>query len=92
MRRFLLPALLLAIAGAVAALAGFGSGRATSEAQATRLAALTRIQQRLVSGFARAAVEQRAGLAPNARAQQPAQSLQRSLLTGCRSIGARTCA
>ena len=83
MRRFLLPALLLAIAGAVAALAGFGSGRATSEAQATRLAALTRIQQRLVSGFARAAVEQRAGLAPNARAQQPAQSLQRSLLTGC---------
>ena len=83
MRRFLLPVLLLAIAGAAAALAGLGSGSTTPQAQATRLAALTPIQQRLVSGFARAAMEQRAGLAPNARAQQPAQSLQRSLLTGC---------
>ena len=83
MRRFLLPVLLLAIAGAAAALAGLGSGSTTPQAQATRLAALTPIQQRLVSGFARAATEQRAGLAPNARAQQPAQSLQRSLLTGC---------
>src|SRR3954454_17540638 len=81
MRRFLLPAVLLASAGAAAALAGLGSGRTTSEAQATRLAALKPIQQRLVSGFARAAAEQRAGLAPNARAQQP--SLQRTLLTGC---------
>jgi hypothetical protein len=81
MRRFLLPAVLLAIAGAAAALAGLGSGRTTSEAQATRLAALKPIQQRLVSGFVRAAAEQRAGLAPNARAQQP--SLQRALLTGC---------
>jgi hypothetical protein len=51
-------------------------------AQATRLAALTPIQQRLVSGFARSAIEQ-SGLAPNARGQQPVQSLQRSLLTGC---------
>ena len=67
MRRFLLPALLLAIAGAVAALAGFGSGRATSEAQATRLAALTPIQQRLVSGFARAA----RGAARRAGAERP---------------------
>ena len=83
MRRFLLPASLFVVAGAAAALAGVGSGGTTSEAQATRLAALTPIQQRLVSGFARAALEQRAGLAPNARTQQPAPSLQRSLLTGC---------
>src|SRR3954454_2444664 len=83
MRRFLLPGLLLVIAGAAAGLAGFGSGSSTPRAEATRLAALTPMQQRLVSGFARAAMEQRAGLAPNARAQQPAPSLQRSLLTGC---------
>ena len=80
MRRFLLPASLFVVAGAAAALAGVGSGGTTSEAQATRLAALTPIQQRLVSGFARAAIEQRAGLAPNARTQQPPPSLQRSLL------------
>src|SRR3954464_3171304 len=83
MRRFVLPALALAILGAAAGLAGFGSGSSTPRAEATRLAALTPIQQRLVSGFARAAMEQRAGLAPNARTQEPAQSLQRSLLTGC---------
>src|SRR3954454_18997119 len=83
MRRFLLPVSLLAVAAAVAGLAGLGRGRATSEAQATRLAALSPMQQRLVSGFARAAIEQRAGLAPNARSVQPPQSLQRSLLTGC---------
>src|SRR3954470_7748321 len=83
MRRFLLPALLLVIAGAAAGLAGLGSGSTTPRAEATRLAALTPIQQRLVSGFARAAMDQRAGLAPHARALQPAQSLQQSLLTGC---------
>ncbi|MDA0165715.1 hypothetical protein OM076_35940 [Solirubrobacter ginsenosidimutans] len=83
MRRFLLPASILVVAGAAAALAGVGSGGTTSEAQATRLAALTPIQQRLVSGFARAALEQSAGLAPNARTQQPTASLQRSSLTGC---------
>jgi hypothetical protein len=83
MRRFVLPALALAILGAAAALAAIGSGGTTPSAEATPLAALTPIQQRLVSGFARAAIEQRAGLAPNARSLQPPQSLQRSLLTGC---------
>jgi hypothetical protein len=82
MQRFLLPALALAGVGAAAAFAGVGSGGSTPSAQATPLAALTPLQQRLVSGFARAATEQRAGLAPNARRQAP-QSLQKSLLTGC---------
>jgi hypothetical protein len=81
MRRFLLPAFVLVLAGAAAALVGFGSGRSTSEASAQPLAGLTPLQQRLVSGFARAAAEQRATLAPNARGAQPAQ--QKSALTGC---------
>src|SRR3954451_13934074 len=81
MRRFLFPALALVLAGAAAALAGLGSGRSTPEAAAQPLAALTPLQQRLVSGFARAAAEQRATLAPNLRLQQAAQ--QRTALTGC---------
>jgi hypothetical protein len=81
MRRVLLPALALATTGAAAALAGLGSGGTTTAADAAPLGALTPIQQRLVSGFARAAAEQRAGLAPNARGQQ--QPLQRSGLNGC---------
>src|SRR3954463_16831105 len=81
MRRFLLPALALVLAGAAAALAGLGSGRSTPEASAQPLAGLTPLQQRLVSGFARAAAEQRATLAPNARSQPAAQ--QKSALTGC---------
>src|SRR5690242_4838101 len=83
MRRFLLPVSLLAVAAAAAPVAGFSIGRSPSKAQAADLAALTPMQQRLVSGFARAALDQRAGLAPNARTQQSQQSLQRSLLTGC---------
>jgi hypothetical protein len=83
MRRFLVPALALASFGTAAALAGLGSGGATTTARATALGGLTPIQQRLVSGFARDAIEQGAGPAPNARGQQPAQALQRSLLTGC---------
>jgi hypothetical protein len=83
MRRFLFPALALVVLGAAAALAGLGSGQTAQPAKAADLAALKPIQQRLVSGIARSAIEQRAGLAPNARAQQPGQSLQRSPLTGC---------
>src|SRR3954464_3031769 len=80
MRRFVLPALALVVAGAAAAFAGFGSGRSTSDASAQPLAGLTPLQQRLVSGFARAAAEQRATLAPNAR---PQSAQQKSALTGC---------
>ncbi|WP_028066126.1 hypothetical protein [Solirubrobacter soli] len=83
MRRFLLPVSLLAVAAAAAPVAGLGTGRSTSDAQASGLNALTPMQQRLVSGFARAALDQRAGLAPNARSLQPGQAQQRSLLTGC---------
>jgi hypothetical protein len=83
MRRFLFPALALVILGAIAALAGLGSGQTTQPAKAANLAALTPIQQRLVSGFARSALEQRAGLAPNARSQPAAQGQQHSQLTGC---------
>src|SRR3954468_19965590 len=81
MRRFLLPALALVLAGAAAALAGLGSGGSTPEASGQPLAGLTPLQQRLVSGFARAAAEQRATLAPNARTQQAPP--QKSTLTGC---------
>ncbi len=80
MRRFLMPAFALVLAGAAAAFAGLGSGRSTPDAQAQALAHLTPLQQRLVSGFARAAAEQRA---PSARALPNAQSLQKSQLTGC---------
>src|SRR3954467_12178633 len=50
MRRFLMPALALVLAGAAEALAGLGSGRSTSEASAQPLAGLTPLQPRLRSG------------------------------------------
>ena len=84
MRRFLLPALLLAIAGAVAALAGFGSGRATSEAagHAARRAdadpAAPGVGLRTRGAWSSAPGWRRTP-APSSRRQ----SLQRSLLTGC---------
>ena len=83
MRRFVFPVAVLVVAGAVAALAGFGSGRSTPAARARPLAALQPIQQRLVSGFARSVVEQRAGLAPNARAPQAMPGVQHTSATGC---------
>jgi hypothetical protein len=83
MRRFLFSACVLAAAGAIAAFAGLGSGGAAQPATAADLAALKPIQQRLVSGFVRSAIEQRAGLAPNVRGQQPAQAQQRTAVTGC---------
>src|SRR4051794_18871758 len=83
MRRFLFPALAVAIAGGAAAQAGLVSGGSAPSAQAAPLSALTPVQQRLVSGFARGAIERRAGLAPNALGKQPAQALQKSAQTGC---------
>src|SRR4051794_15254734 len=83
MRRLLLPALGLAILGAVAAFAGFGSGGSTPAARARPLAGLTPMQQRLLSGFARGAAEQRAGLAPSARTPQTMSGAQHSGGDGC---------
>jgi hypothetical protein len=83
MRRLLWPALGLAILGTVAALAGLGSGGSTPAARAKPLAGLTPMQQRLLSGFARSAAEQRAGLAPSARAAQPVPGAQHSSADGC---------
>ncbi len=81
MRRFLVPAIALAVSGVAAASVGLGSGHSTTSAQAVPLAALKPIQQRLVSGFARSEAAQRAGLAPNARPQQ--QGPQPSTVNGC---------
>ncbi len=83
MRRVLFGAVVLAFVGTAAALVGFGSGRSTPLAAGSGLQALSPMQQRLVSGFARAAFEQRAaGLAPNARGGQP-RAGQHTDLTGC---------
>jgi hypothetical protein len=80
MRRFLFSASALAATGAAIAVAGLGSGGAADPARADKLAALTPLQQRLVSGFVRAAADAQ----PTARALAPsAQSLQRSALSGC---------
>lgn len=82
MRRFVVPAMLLALIAAGAALAGFGSGRTTARAKG--LAALTPMQQRLVSGFARRTLQEQAGLAPSARRDRAlGRSDQRTSLSGC---------
>src|SRR3954471_872442 len=83
MRRFVFPALALASLGVAAALAGVGTGGSTPAARATPLAGLTPIQQRLLSGFARSAIEERAGLAPNARRREAAPAQRPSPLSGC---------
>jgi hypothetical protein len=83
MRRVLVPALALALLGAAAAFAGLGSGGSTSSARAVPLAALKPAQQRLLSGFARSVIEERAGLAPNARTLAPQAAQQKSAASGC---------
>jgi hypothetical protein len=83
MRRVLVPATLLMVLGVVTAYAALGSGHSTSTARARPLAALTPLQQRLLSGFARSAVEQRAAaFAPAARAQGASDN-RRSQANGC---------
>src|SRR4051812_44481441 len=84
MRRFAFPALSLATLAVVAALAALASGGSTPAADATGLAALKPMQQRLVSGFARAAMDQNAGFAPNARSRHGGgQGQSHSRLDGC---------
>jgi hypothetical protein len=68
----------IAVFGVAAAVAGFGSGR--DEARAKGLSALTPMQQRLVSGFARQAIEQR-GMA--LRAGNNGGGERRATVTGC---------
>jgi hypothetical protein len=57
MRRVVVPAIAIVLLGAVVAVAGIGSGERSDPAEARGLAGLTKMQQRLVSGFARAALE-----------------------------------
>ena len=81
MRRLVVPATLAILLAAAAAAVGLGTHHATARAKG--LAALNPIQQRLVSGFARQAMQANSGFAPQGRAQaRPAQ--QRSTaITGC---------
>jgi hypothetical protein len=81
MRRFVVPVVSVAVASVAAASVGFGAGHSAPQAQAVPLAALKPVQQRLLSGFARSEVQERARLAPNARQQQTAP--QKSAVTGC---------
>ena len=60
MRRFVFPTIVVALLAAGATVAGIGSERQAAEAEG--LAGLTPMQQRLVSGFARSALEQRSEL------------------------------
>src|SRR3954447_12119374 len=83
MRGVVFPAVGRAAVGAAAALAAAGSGGSAPSARATGLAAYTPVQQRLISGFAQQALEQRAALAPSARARRQAPSQQRTSQTGC---------
>jgi hypothetical protein len=77
MQRVAFSASGLAVVGVVAALAAVGSGGSTPAADAGKLAALKPIQQRLVSGFAQRALDQRTARARHGGSQQHAR------LDGC---------
>jgi hypothetical protein len=79
MRRFLVSAIGLALLGVAAAVAGVGSEQ--QAARAKGLAALTPVQQRLVSGFARRALDQRSAAAPLSRSAGGEN--RRTSLSGC---------
>ena len=82
--RFAFGAVFLAVLAVVTALAAVGSGGSTPSAEATGIAAFKPIQQRLISGFAQGAMEQRAGLSPNTRTQnRGGQSQNHSPSNGC---------
>ena len=80
MRRFVFSAIAVTLLGAAAAVAGIGSGDRVAGAQG--LAALTPIQQRLVSGFARATLEQRTPSVASA-SRQATSGEHPTSLTGC---------
>ena len=80
MRRFVFSAIAVTLLGAAAAVAGIGSGDRVAGAQG--LAALTPIQQRLVSGFARATLEQKTPSVASA-SRQATSGEHPTSLTGC---------
>src|SRR3954452_19608116 len=81
--RFAFGAVVLAVLAVVAALAAVGSGGSTPSAEATGIAAVKPIQQRLISGFAEGALEQRAGLSPARTQNRGGQSQNHSPSNGC---------
>jgi hypothetical protein len=78
MRRLIVSVVIASAIGGAVFLAGVGGDR--DAAQAEGVAALTPMQQRLVSGFARRALERRAG---TLRAQPQVSGQQKSSLNGC---------
>jgi hypothetical protein len=81
MPRFVIPVIAVILLAVLAAVAGISAGPQSAPAQAEGLAALTPMQQRLVSGFARRVLEQRAGQAP--RIQTDGDEQQRTGVSGC---------
>jgi hypothetical protein len=81
MRRLAFPTIAVALIGVTAALVGIGSGQRSEPAQAEGLAALAPMQQRLLSGFARSALEGQLDRTPRVQALGGAQ--QRTAITGC---------
>jgi hypothetical protein len=81
MRRLVVPVLLVAVLAAAAAAVGFGTSHETARAKG--LAALSPVQQRLVSGFARQVLQARSGFAPQARPQARPSQQRSTQITGC---------
>ena len=82
MRRLVFAAIAAALLAVAAALAGVGFGRNSEPAEAQGLAALTPMQQRLLSGFARSVLEERVDRTPRIQAQ-PGTEQQRAGINGC---------
>jgi hypothetical protein len=81
MRRLAIPTIAVTVLGVAIAVAGIGSGERSEPAQARSLADLTLIQQRLVSGFARQALEGRTD--PTPRRQSTGAQQQQASIAGC---------
>jgi hypothetical protein len=81
MRRLAFPTIAVALLGVAIAVAGIGSGQRSEPAQARNLADLTLMQQRLVSGFAREALEAQTDRTP--RRQSTGAEQQRTSVSGC---------
>ena len=81
MRRLVVPAVLVVVLAAAAAAVGLGTSHETARAKG--LAALSPVQQRLVSGFARQVLQARSGFAPQARPQARPSQQRSTQITGC---------
>ena len=81
MRRFFVSSIAVVLLAVTAAVAGISAGPQSAPAEAEGLAALTPMQQRLLSGFARSALEQSALRAP--RTQEAGGEQRRTDIRGC---------